>query len=103
MRSFLVFIIGFISAAYLINPTAGVFELIPDAFPIIGNLDEAGAALLLLNALDYFGVNATNLFRKEKTIPNDKTNGAQCTTAPRIEIQCYLTALFYVHPRPIPG
>jgi hypothetical protein len=37
-----------VSAIYLINPTAGVLELIPDVAPFIGNLDEAGATALLL-------------------------------------------------------
>jgi uncharacterized membrane protein YkvA (DUF1232 family) len=37
-----------VSAIYLINPTAGVLELIPDIAPFIGNLDEAGATALLL-------------------------------------------------------
>ena len=76
MRSFLVFLVGLFSATYLINPTAGVFELIPDSFPIVGNLDEAGAALLLLNALDYFGINATNLFRKGKSL-SDKSPSSE--------------------------
>ncbi len=33
---------------YLLNPTAGVFELLPDVMPIVGNLDEAGATALVL-------------------------------------------------------
>jgi uncharacterized membrane protein YkvA (DUF1232 family) len=37
-----------VAAIYLINPTAGVLELIPDIAPFIGNLDEAGATALLL-------------------------------------------------------
>jgi uncharacterized membrane protein YkvA (DUF1232 family) len=36
---------------YLINPTAGYIELIPDNFPIVGNLDEAGATLLLVQCI----------------------------------------------------
>ncbi|MCB9079240.1 MAG: DUF1232 domain-containing protein [Anaerolineaceae bacterium] len=32
---------------YLLNPTGGVLELIPDIIPIVGNLDE-GAAMLLI-------------------------------------------------------
>jgi len=38
-------VIGVVSALYLLNPTAGVLEFIPDNLPIIGNLDEMIAAL----------------------------------------------------------
>jgi hypothetical protein len=34
---------------YLLNPTFGFFELIPDNLPVIGNLDEGAAAALLLH------------------------------------------------------
>jgi uncharacterized membrane protein YkvA (DUF1232 family) len=37
-----------IGAIYLVNPTAGVLELIPDMLPFVGNLDEAGATALLI-------------------------------------------------------
>lgn len=37
-----------IGVIYLINPTAGFIELLPDNLPFIGNLDEAGATTLLL-------------------------------------------------------
>lgn len=37
-----------IGGVYIINPTAGLAELIPDVLPFIGNLDEAGATALLL-------------------------------------------------------
>ncbi|EPZ52062.1 hypothetical protein M902_1799 [Bacteriovorax sp. BAL6_X] len=40
-----------ISVVYLLNPTAGVIELIPDNIPYIGNLDEAGAVMLFLSCL----------------------------------------------------
>jgi len=33
---------------YVLNPGAGVFELIPDNVPIFGNLDEAAAIGLLI-------------------------------------------------------
>lgn len=41
-----------LSALYLINPTAGIIELIPDNLPLLGNLDEAGATILLLKSLE---------------------------------------------------
>ncbi|WP_412463047.1 hypothetical protein [Halobacteriovorax sp. RT-2-6] len=37
-----------ISVIYLLNPTAGIIEIIPDNIPYVGNLDEAGAVLLLI-------------------------------------------------------
>jgi uncharacterized membrane protein YkvA (DUF1232 family) len=37
-----------IGAIYILNPTAGLLELIPDIAPVIGNLDEAGATALVL-------------------------------------------------------
>jgi uncharacterized membrane protein YkvA (DUF1232 family) len=36
---------------YLVNPTAGIYELIPDITPIFGNLDEAGVTTAVLFAL----------------------------------------------------
>ena len=46
---------GLIALLYLLNPTAGIFELIPDALPIVGNLDEATATAVLLASLAHFG------------------------------------------------
>ena len=37
-----------IGVIYILNPTFGIFELIPDNLPYIGNLDEASAVLLIL-------------------------------------------------------
>jgi hypothetical protein len=55
-KKVLVFGLGLLSALYIINPTMGVFELIPDNLPVIGNLDEVMATLLLLRCLAYFGI-----------------------------------------------
>lgn len=42
-------VIGLIvGAIYLLNPTAGALELIPDIVPFVGNLDEAGATALVI-------------------------------------------------------
>jgi Protein of unknown function (DUF1232) len=60
----LVFALGVLSVIYLLNPTAGFFEFIPDNAPIIGNLDEAGATMLLLKVLSYFGYSFSNFFKK---------------------------------------
>jgi hypothetical protein len=66
LKNIFVFLIGILSLVYLINPGMGIFELIPDNLPIIGNLDEAGAAVLLIAALKYFGVDLTRFFMKDR-------------------------------------
>jgi hypothetical protein len=62
IKHIIVFTLGSLSALYLLNAGAGVFELIPDNLPIIGNLDEAAASLLFLNCLAYFGLDLRRLF-----------------------------------------
>jgi uncharacterized membrane protein YkvA (DUF1232 family) len=37
-----------LSAIYLINPTGGVIEILPDVIPIAGNLDEATVTAAML-------------------------------------------------------
>ncbi len=66
MKKILVALAGIIALLYLINPGMGVFELIPDNMPLIGNLDEAGAAVLLVAALKYFGIDITGLFMNDR-------------------------------------
>ncbi len=56
--------LGALAVFYLLNPTFGVFELIPDALPIIGNLDEAGATFIILGVLRYYGFDPERLFGK---------------------------------------
>ena len=68
-----VFVVGLISLIYLLNPTMGVFELIPDNIPLIGNLDEVGATALLFYALRYFGYDVINMFNNFKAA-QDRNN-----------------------------
>lgn len=68
MKKIWIIVLGLLSAVYLLNPTAGFFELIPDNIPIIGNLDEAAAVALLLMCLRYFGYELPDIFNpKRKT------------------------------------
>ena len=62
MKKLVVFGLGLIAVIYLFNPGAGIFELIPDNLPYIGNLDEAAAMALLLSCLRYFGIDLTRIF-----------------------------------------
>jgi hypothetical protein len=65
-KNMLVLGVGALAGLYLINPTAGVIELIPDLAPVIGNLDEATATLLLINVFRYYGMDITRLLGSGK-------------------------------------
>jgi uncharacterized membrane protein YkvA (DUF1232 family) len=56
---------GVLCAIYIINPTAGFIEFLPDSLPIIGNLDEAAATAGLLFVLRYFGYDLAKWFAKK--------------------------------------
>ena len=45
-----------LGSVYMINPTAGIFELLPDNLPGLGNLDEAAVLFLMYSAMLYLGV-----------------------------------------------
>jgi uncharacterized membrane protein YkvA (DUF1232 family) len=48
----LVYVVGaLVSTIYILNPTAGVIELLPDNLPVVGNLDEAMMVTILLACL----------------------------------------------------
>ncbi len=47
----LVFGLALVGLVYVLNPTFGIFEFIPDNLPIIGNLDEGLAYFLVLLGL----------------------------------------------------
>ena len=76
MKRIVVFCVGMLAMIYILNPTAGLFEIIPDNLPLVGNLDEAAAVALLLMCLSYFGIDLPNIFKRdkddEKTINLDK-------------------------------
>ena len=45
-----------LGSVYMINPTAGIFEIIPDNLPVLGNLDEAAVLFLMYSAMIYLGI-----------------------------------------------
>jgi hypothetical protein len=63
--------LGAVAAIYLVYPSLGVFELIPDAIPVLGSLDEASATVILLNTLRYYGIDLARLYgkREEQRLP----------------------------------
>lgn len=71
IKTLLAALIGLLSALYLINPTLGVFELIPDNLPVIGNLDEVTATTLLLSSLAYFGWDLRALFGRRDRVTQE--------------------------------
>lgn len=71
LRTLVVGAIGVLSALYLLNPTLGIFELIPDNLPVVGNLDEATATTLLLSSLAYFGWDMRTLLGRRRDRSSD--------------------------------
>ena len=51
MPKWIVFLLSIFGLIYLLNPTGGMIELIPDFAPIVGNLDEGVAAVLVWQGL----------------------------------------------------
>lgn len=47
----LTYLAGLLGLIYILNPGAGFIELLPDNLPVIGNLDEGAAMLLIWYAL----------------------------------------------------
>jgi uncharacterized membrane protein YkvA (DUF1232 family) len=50
----LVYLLGLLGVVYLLNPTGGMIELIPDIIPIAGNIDEGVAAVMVWYAVVEF-------------------------------------------------
>ena len=65
---------GLFGVFYILNPTAGLFELIPDNIPLIGNMDEAAAVFLVMGCLRYFGIDLTRFYSKEKEVEKVKSD-----------------------------
>lgn len=68
MKRILVALAGLLALLYLLNPTAGFVEFLPDNIPLLGNIDEATATMVLLGALRFFGWDLTTLFVKRPAI-----------------------------------
>ena len=64
LRNLIVIAVGILSTLYILNPTAGVFEIIPDNMPLIGNLDEAAAVALIISCFAHFGFDLRLFGRK---------------------------------------
>ena len=71
MKKLFIAFLALISVVYLINPTAGVFELLPDNIPFIGNIDETLAAYVLYSAFEFFRGKNVGLFGTGKNKLSD--------------------------------
>ncbi|MGB0925364.1 MAG: DUF1232 domain-containing protein [Minisyncoccia bacterium] len=65
-KDFFVALSGIVGVIYVLNFGFGVVELLPDALPFVGHIDEAAALLLVHMAADYFGWNIGSFFKKDK-------------------------------------
>lgn|GEM_PF-4235393 len=66
MKTIFVVLLSVVSLIYLINPTAGIFELLPDNLPFIGNVDEGLAALIIYSGVEYFRGKKIGIFGQRK-------------------------------------
>lgn len=69
LKEMLIVALAVLAFIYLVYPSLGVFELIPDAIPVIGSLDEASATLILINTLRYYGIDLARLYGKRGEQP----------------------------------
>lgn len=69
LKDLTVVALGGAAALYLVYPSLAIFELLPDALPIVGSIDEASATLILASAFRYFGVDLAHLFRRPAQLP----------------------------------
>jgi hypothetical protein len=63
MRKLTAIALAILSVFYLVNPTAGVFELLPDNIPFIGNVDETLAAYVLFSSIEFLLGRSAGMFR----------------------------------------
>ncbi len=63
-KDVMMMVLGGVAVVYLLNPSFGIFELLPDHLPLIGNIDEAAATTLLVGVLSYFGMTLPRVFQR---------------------------------------
>lgn len=61
-------VVGTLSGLYLLNFGAGIVELGPDNLPVVGNVDEIIATILLLRSLTYLGVDTQRWLGAHRTL-----------------------------------
>ncbi len=84
IKNIMVALAGLLSLVYLLNPTGGFFEFIPDNFPIIGNLDEAVAVAIILAAFRYYGIDLTSFLGRgirDRSKSSGKKDGPESSSS----------------------
>lgn len=66
MKRILIILSGLLALVYILNPTAGFFEFIPDNIPGVGNLDEGMAAYIIISVISYLTGKDFGLFGAKK-------------------------------------
>lgn len=75
----LVYTLGVIGVIYILNPTAGIFELIPDVLPFVGNIDESIAVMLVLAGI----VEAVEGKKQSRAFKQTQTEGESSNRLPK--------------------
>ena len=75
--TWLVYALAVISIIYILNPTSGLLEFIPDNLPLIGNMDEGVAVMLILAGI----VEALEGKKYHKTVKEQKVSNTDTSTA----------------------
>jgi hypothetical protein len=81
-KEMFVILAGVLAFIYMVNPTAGFIEFLPDNLPFVGNIDEGTAALILISVLRYYGLDLSRLFggktaQQHPLIPTQRTVNPQ--------------------------
>ena len=82
-KSAVVLLLGAVSLIWLLNPPGLNLD---DTIPLIGNLDEAAAALILINCLKYFGWDLTRIFQAGQRGAADQS-GAKLSVPSVVEVE----------------
>ncbi|MFZ9881487.1 MAG: hypothetical protein ACO3QC_08815 [Phycisphaerales bacterium] len=57
-------LVALFSGLYLLNPSLGIFEFMPDNLPVVGNLDEVFFTVAFLSALGSLGIRVPVVHRR---------------------------------------
>ena len=66
MKKILAFVGLVFSLIYILNPSAGIFEFLPDNIPFLGNLDEGFFTFLFFSCLQYITGRKFGMFQSYK-------------------------------------